>query len=165
MAYMKPPPGDEADKKVQKMPTEEDLQKNIQMIEMARNRIEAYTKEAEAIAAAHRDNLRAKETLTAINEMEKPSEILVPIGGGVFIHAKPTKTKKVLLNLGVDVGAEYGIDKAIEKLEKTMKTLEEKEKAVVVELQKIEVSAEALTRETQGMYERMQKSTMEKKGG
>ena len=164
MAYMKGSQGDEDEKKEQKTPTEEDLQRNIQMIEMARNRIEAFSKEAESIAAAHRDNYRAKETLTAINEMEKPTEILVPIGGGVFIHAKPTKTKKVLLNLGVDVGAEFEIDKAIEKLDKTMKALEEKEKAVVTELQKIEVSAEALTRETQAMYERMQKAAMEKKG-
>jgi len=165
MAYMKNSSDDEDDKKEQKMPTEEDLQKNIQMIEMARNRIEAFTKEAEAIAAAHRDNLRAKETLNAIDEMEKPSEIMIPIGGGVFIHAKPTKTKKVLMNLGVDVGAEYDIEKAIQKLDKAMKSLEEKEKAVVVELQKLEVSAEALTRETQAMYERIQKAAVEKKGG
>ena len=162
---MKGSPDEEDGKKGAKedrIPTEEDLQRNIAIIEMTRNRIEAFTKEAEALSATIRDYIRAKETLEAMRDMEKPSEILVPIGGGMFIHAKPTTTRKVLVNIGTDVGTEFEVEPAIERLEARMKDLEGKEKTVIGELQKMEVQAEALTRETQAMYDRMQKAAREK---
>lgn len=141
-------------------PTEEDLQKQLTVLEIARNRIEAFGREADLLASAMRDHGRATGTLTAVSVMgrKQPSEILVPIGAGVFIFAKPVFTNKVLMNIGHGITAEYPIDDALEKLTKALKDIEEKEKKVVAELERLEASAEALTREVQAMYEEMQRA-------
>jgi len=76
----------------------------------------------------------------------------------VFIFAKPVFTNKVLMNIGNGITAEYPIDDALEKLTKALKDIEEKEKKVVAELERLEASAEALTREVQAMYEEMQRA-------
>jgi uncharacterized protein YlxW (UPF0749 family) len=46
----------------------------------------------------------------------------------------------------------------MEKLTSSLKDLGDKEKKVVAELERLEASAEALTREVQTMYEEMQRS-------
>jgi prefoldin alpha subunit len=140
-------------------PTEEDLQKQLTILEVARNRIEAFSREADLLGSALRDHTRATETLKAIDAMEKkPAEVLVPIGAGVFIFAKPSVTNKVLMNIGNGITAEFAIGDAREKLTSSLKDLEEKEKKVVAELERLEASAEALTHEVQTMYEEMQRA-------
>lgn len=140
-------------------PNEEDLQKQLTILEVARNRIEAFSREADMLASALRDHTRATETLKAIDAMEKkPAEVLVPVGAGVFIFAKPSVTNKVLMNIGNGITAEYPIGDAMEKLTSSLKDLGDKEKKVVAELERLEASAEALTREVQTMYEEMQRS-------
>lgn len=143
-------------------PTEEDLQKQLTVLEIARNRIEAFGREADMLASAMRDHGRATETLKAVSSMsKKPAEILVPIGAGVFIFAKPVSTKTILMNIGNGITAEYDVDDALEKLTKALKDIEEKEKKVVAELERLEASAEAQTREVQAMYEEMQRAKKE----
>jgi prefoldin alpha subunit len=142
------------------VPTEEELQKQITMLEVARSRIEAFSREAEIIVSALRDHSRAADTLEAIKSMsaKNPAEVLIPVGAGVFIYAKPASTNTVLMNIGNGVNAEFGVKDAIEKITANVKDLKEKEKKVVTELQRLEDQAEALTRQAQGMYEQMQKA-------
>jgi len=142
------------------IPTEEELQKQITMLEVARNRIEAFSREAEIITSALRDHSRASDTLEAIKSMpaKKPSEVLVPVGAGVFMYAKPASTNTVLMNIGNGINAEFSIKDAMEKISANIKDLEDKEKKVVTELQRLEDQAEALTRQAQGMYEQMQRA-------
>ena len=146
--------------KKDQIPTEEELQKQITMLEVARNRIEAFGREAELISSALRDHSRAAETLNAIRAMsaKQPAEVLIPVGAGVFIFAKPVSTNTVLMNIGNGVNAEFDVKDAIEKIEANVKDLKDKEKKVVTELQRLEDQAEALTRQAQGMYEQMQKA-------
>jgi len=142
-----------------KVPTEEEFQKQLTMLEVARNRIETFGREADILASALRDAARATETLTAVKKMgKKPAEILIPVGSGVFIYAKPASTQEVIMNIGNGISVEYSVTECIEKLETSIKDLSEKEKKIVAELQRLEQSAEALTREVQGMYEQMQRA-------
>jgi prefoldin alpha subunit len=142
------------------IPTEEELQKQITMLEVARNRIEAFSREAEIIASALRDHARASDTLDAIKSMpaKKPSEVLIPVGAGVFMYAKPASTNTVLMNIGNGINAEFSIKDAIDKIAANVKDLEDKEKKVVTELSRLEGQAEALTRQAQAMYEQMQRA-------
>jgi len=142
------------------IPTEEELQKQITMLEVARNRIEAFSREAEIISSALRDHARASDTLEAIKSMpaKQPSEVLIPVGAGVFMYAKPASTNTVLMNIGNGINAEFGIKDAIDKIAANVKDLAEKEKKVVTELQRLESQAEALTRQAQAMYEQMQRA-------
>jgi prefoldin alpha subunit len=153
------PKGKEGPKK-DHIPTEEELQKQITMLEVARNRIEAFGREAELIATAIRDHSRAADTLEAIKSMpaKKPSQVLVPVGAGVFMYAKPDSTNTVLMNIGNGINAEFSIKDALDKVNANVKDLQEKEKKVVTELTRLEDQAEALTRQAQGMYEQMQRA-------
>lgn len=143
-------------------PTEEDLQKQLTVLEIARNRIEAFSREADMLASAIRDHGRATETLKAVSAMaKKPAEILVPVGAGVFIFAKPASTNTVLMNIGNGITVERSVDDAIEKLTAALKDISEKETKVIAELERLEASAEAQTREVQAMYEEMQRAKKE----
>lgn len=168
MAYMKNPDKDddeegtlkqtEDDKKEDRVPTEEDLQQGLAMLELYKQQMEALAREAERLGASMQDHGRAIETLEAMGKMSKPTEMLVPIGAGVFINVKPTSTKKTIMKVGVGISAEYDVEQALEKVNGSVKAMEEREKKVITDLQKVERTAQALSQQLQAMYERMQQA-------
>lgn len=169
MAYMKDPSDEEDDEapkattdtkedKEDKVPTEEDLQKGLSMLEVYKQQMEAYAREAERIGASLTDHARALDTLNALKNMKQPTEMIIPIGAGVFIHVKPTTTSKTVMKIGAGISAEYEVEATYGKVEEAIKEMEEREKKVITELQKVERTAEALSQQLQASYEQMQKA-------
>ena len=66
----------------------------------------------------------SSQSLDEIKE-SKEKDILVPIGGGVFINSSIKDSSKMLVTLSRDFAIEVDAEKAKEMLEKNKKTLEE----------------------------------------
>ncbi|MEM5777016.1 MAG: prefoldin subunit alpha [Candidatus Aenigmatarchaeota archaeon] len=61
----------------------------------------------------------------SLEEIKDKKDILVPLGGGIFINANINDSKKTIITLSRDVAIETETEKAKEMIEKNKKTLEE----------------------------------------
>jgi len=77
----------------------------------------------------------SKQSLEAIEKAEEGSNILVPTGGGTFVHAKLGKMDTLIVNVGADVSVDMTPEDAMENV---TSRLEEVEKAVQAVSQQLE---------------------------
>jgi len=103
----------------------------LAMIEMYREQMENIEMQSTYIKAIIDDYLKAKLTIENLEKREK-GEILIPIGGGVFVPAKCEGVSKVLVSEGADVvikkdlkGAKESLDRNINALQENLKQLSE----------------------------------------
>ncbi|MEM5801675.1 MAG: prefoldin subunit alpha [Candidatus Aenigmatarchaeota archaeon] len=61
----------------------------------------------------------------SLEEIKDKKDILVPLGGGVFINASINDSKKTIITLSRDIAIETETEKAKEMIEKNKKTLED----------------------------------------
>jgi prefoldin alpha subunit len=94
----------------------------------------------------------SSQTIEEIKEKEK--DILVPIGGGIFVNSLIKDSSRVLLTLSRDFAIEVEIEKAKEMLEKNRKTLERALDDVEEEMVKIQEELERLEPEIRSFVEK-----------
>ena len=58
----------------------------------------------------------SKQSLEAIKNAEEGSNILVPTGGGTFVHAKLGKMDTLIVNVGADVSVDMTPEDAMENV-------------------------------------------------
>ncbi|MEK6852709.1 MAG: prefoldin subunit alpha [Nanoarchaeota archaeon] len=80
----------------------------------------------------------------------KDAEILTNFGSGVFVRAKLTDNKKVLVNIGSRVVVEKSIEEARDIIEKQMNSMEELKNEIRTELLKNIGVLEKLERDIRG---------------
>ncbi|PJB21037.1 MAG: hypothetical protein CO114_07450, partial [Euryarchaeota archaeon CG_4_9_14_3_um_filter_38_12] len=76
--------------------SQEELQKSLYMLELHNAQFSTLAKQLELIESSVNENLRAKETLLNYKKSGEDTELLVPIGGDVFIFASPKNNSKAI---------------------------------------------------------------------
>jgi len=97
----------------------------LALLEAYREELENVDKQIIYIQALVNDYTRAKMTVEKLSEVDKETEILVPIGGGVFIPMKVKKGVKALVSEGADVFIESSLDYAGEAIQRKIDELNE----------------------------------------
>ena len=100
-----------------------DASEYISLFEAYKEQLESLEKQAVYVQAIIEDYTKAKVTMEKLSKTKKDSDVLVPIGGGVFLYAKYDSNAKVLLSEGADVVIERDIDYAIDALQKRIDDL------------------------------------------
>ncbi|HEB37145.1 MAG TPA: prefoldin subunit alpha [Thermoplasmatales archaeon] len=100
-----------------------DASEYISLFEAYKEQLESLEKQAVYVQAIIEDYTKAKVTMEKLSKTKKDSDVLVPIGGGVFLYAKYNSNAKVLLSEGADVVIERDIDYAIDALQKRIDDL------------------------------------------
>jgi prefoldin alpha subunit len=131
------------------MTNDEELQKYMVLIEQYREQINQLEQQSSYIQAALMDYNKAKITLENINGKDKNDEILVPIGGNTFIHAKTTDTSKVLYNIGAGYVTEKKVEEAIKKIDEKIEELQRSHERTAEMIQNIENQANEVTEKAQ----------------
>jgi prefoldin alpha subunit len=131
------------------MTNDEELQRYMVLIEQYREQINQLEQQSSYIQAAIMDYSKAKITLENINGKDKNDEILVPIGGNTFIHAKTTDTSKVLYNIGAGVITEKNAKDAINKIDEKIEELQRSQDKTAELIQNIENQANEVTEKAQ----------------
>ena len=70
--------------------------------------------------------LDARAGVVTLKELgtSSTSEVLIPLGGGVFVNGKTPPVDKILVAIGADVVVEKSIDEALKYLEERVKGME-----------------------------------------
>ncbi len=131
------------------MTNDEELAKYMALIEQYKEQINSLEQQSSYIQAAIMDYNKAKITLENINDSKKDDDILVPIGGNTFIHAKTTDTSKVLFNVGAGIVTEKKSNDAIKKIDEKIEELQRSQDKVISLIENIQNQANEVSEKAQ----------------
>jgi len=138
------------------MTKEEEITRNLTMIEYYKEQLGSIDMQAQYLQAAIADFHKAKITVEQLHNAADKSEILIPIGGGTFLNGVLTDHSKVLVDIGAGLVAEKTVDDAVKKIEERIKALQENQEKLTSMAQKLENDATELSQKTQKMMNESQ---------
>ncbi len=94
-----------------------EAQRLAQELTYLRQALEALQSRATALATLRESLNSAKEVLEELKRRSEGDEILVPIGGGVYVLASVRKVDYVLVQLGARYAIEKKVDDAIKYID------------------------------------------------
>jgi prefoldin alpha subunit len=104
----------------------------------------------------------SQQSLNDMKDLKPDTPILVPVGGGAFIHAKTAPLDKVIVGIGADVSIEMecskaleDVNKRLEEVEKTLSAVEEQLSQVLAQMQSHQEAGNRLSAELQGEVTRV----------
>jgi prefoldin alpha subunit len=99
----------------------------------------------------------SQQSLNDMKELKPETPVLVPVGGGAFVHAQTTDLSKVIIGIGANVSIEMDLPKALEDInkrledvERTMAAVEEQLAKVLAQMQSHQEVGNRLSTELQG---------------
>ena len=130
------------------MTNDDELTKYMVLIEQYKEQLTTLETQTSYLQAAIADYSKAKITLENLENADKESELLFPIGGNTFIEATTKNTSKVLVDIGGSLITEKTPDMAIKKIEKRIDDFQKNQEKLIEMIQKLqneatEVSAKA----------------------
>jgi prefoldin alpha subunit len=141
------------------MPTEEDkkeLENSLITLEYYKAQLEAMSKQSETLTVLLSDYLRAKETLENLKKLKGNDEMLIPIGGAVFVFAKIGDPSKAIMNIGADVLSEEGAESILRRLEKKIDETKEIGRKLEENVIKIQQQMGVVSQRAQELYQKSQ---------
>jgi len=132
---------------------QEDKETCVALIEAYKEQLEALEGQSAYLQAMVNDYLKAKITIENLEKLKK-GEILLPIGGGIYVPAVCEKVEKVLVAEGADVVIEKDLKSAIESIDKRIRDLQETISRIGETYQKIQDRIEELTRKLRELLEK-----------
>jgi len=135
------------------MTTEEEITRNLTLIEYYKQQLESIDVQLQYLQEALGDYQRAKITVEQLLNADENTEILIPVGGSAFVNGSLKNTSNVLIGVGAGLVMEKTIDEAIAKLDERMKKLQENQEKIVSLGQKLQAEAMELSQKTQKMMD------------
>lgn len=120
------------------MMEEKDVEQAMYTIEQLKQQVENMNRQRQMIMISLEEHMRARLTLGENSKETSDHEILVPLGANTFMYAKTTNNEKVLIGIGADVVIEDTVPSAMEKLDTTIKLLEDTDKRIATRITDME---------------------------
>jgi len=131
------------------MANDEELQRYMIQIEQYKEQISNLEMQMNYIQSAVAEYNRAKVTVENLEKLEKETEMIIPLGGGAFIDAKPTNSSKVLVDIGSGYITEKNYEDAVKKINERIEMLEKTQERVQSMMQQIEKEATEISQKAQ----------------
>jgi prefoldin alpha subunit len=135
------------------MTKEEEITKNLSLIEYYREQLNNIEMQSQYLQAAIIDYQKAKLTVEQLNKSDDNTEILVPVGTGTFINASAKSTSKVLTDIGAGYVTEKPIEEAIKKIDERIEKLQENQKKLIEMATQVQTEAIELSNKTQKLVD------------
>ena len=131
------------------MTTEEDVTRNLTLIEYYKEQLSSLDMQMQYLQAAMADYQKAKMTIEQLEKTEEKTDIIVPVGSGVYINALAKDTSKVLLDIGAGVVTEKTVENALKKIDERIEYMQESQKKLLTIAQQVQAEATELSEKTQ----------------
>jgi len=133
---------------------EEEIQRQLYQIELYKQQINRLQEELGKIELLKLEILKSIESMEGLKQSK---EVLVPLGGGVFVRAVVEDRDKVIVNVGADVFVEKSIDETIEDLKGSSEELIRAESRIKEQIAKTLAVVEKLQKELESKVSVMEK--------
>jgi len=131
------------------MNKDEELQRYMIQIEQYKEQLSNLEMQISYIQSAVAEYNRAKVTVENLEKLDKETEMIIPIGGGAFINAKPTKSSKVLVDIGSGYVAEKNYEDAAKKIDERIEMLEKTHEKIKSMMEQLESEATEVSQKAQ----------------
>ena len=135
---------------------QDELQESMFKLELIKTQLEGLSQQGELFEITTNELIRARETLTNIKELPSDKEILIPIGGDVFIYSTVSDVKKVLISIGSGTMIEDETENAIEKLDNRLVNLTQTNQNILQTISRLQQQAQDLSMKIQELSREMQ---------
>jgi prefoldin alpha subunit len=102
---------------------ERKVQSLLAEFRLLESRLNEVNSQREILTRAFLDARAGVATLKGL-DTSSTSEVLIPLGGGVFVNGKAPPVEKLLVAIGADVVVEKSLDEALKYLEERVKGME-----------------------------------------
>lgn len=135
----------------------EEIQRNMVLIEYYKEQLATLEYQTQLTQAALTDYHKAKITLNQLGKNKQASDVLIPVGGGIFLNSTLQDTTKVLIDIGAGYITEKTPEDAITKLEERIKNMQENQEKLLETAQQLQNEANELSEKTQKLMNQNQK--------
>jgi len=142
-----------AEKKPKKVDTPEELAIRYNFF---KSQAEHDLQELQKLELVKNDHLVAKATLSSIQQVEKDNDLLLPIGGNVFVNGTLSDPENVLMEIGSGVAVRKSVPDAIAKLDSLLEELANREKELASNIKFYENEIQEMLPKIQKYQERFQ---------
>lgn len=139
------------------MTKDEELARYMAIIEQYKEQMSQLEMQGQYLQAAVADYHKAKLTIEQLNNAEKDTEILLPIGGSSFITATTKEPSKVLFDIGAGIVAEKTSEDAIKRIEKRLEELQKTQERLIEAIQNLQNEAAEVSAKAQKLMQEEQK--------
>jgi prefoldin alpha subunit len=139
------------------MTAEEEINKNLAILEYYKEQINAVDMQSQLMQAALSDYYKAKMTIEQLKNTDQKSEILIPLGGGTFLNGSIQDSQKILVDIGAGYVTEKTVDDALEKVEERIVKLQKNQEKLITTAQKLQNESAELSQKTQKLFEDSQR--------
>jgi prefoldin alpha subunit len=129
------------------MSSEQEMSQALYVLEQYKAQAENLSRQRQMVMISLEEHMRAKLTITECAATKEGTEMLVPVGANAFLFAKVHTPDTVLLGIGADVIIEDSPNGAVEKLDESIRMLEDADKRICARIAEIEQQSAALSAE------------------
>jgi prefoldin alpha subunit len=113
---------------------EKQLRRLVSEIRMMENTVQILEQRLQLLEASIAELHLAQGSLGDLKDVEPDSNLLVPVGGGVFMNARLGDLGKVIVGIGADVSVEMEYGKALEDVGGRLQEMEKAQESVQEQL-------------------------------
>ena len=134
------------------MQSSQEYQEQVYKFRILQEQRDMFQNQLEIINASLRNILNTKKTVENLKQgINEGDEILVPIGGLVYLKADIKETKKVLLGVTQDIIIEKNLDDTLEFLENLIEQHNNQLQFISQQLQNLDVNLQQVSQLLQSM--------------
>jgi len=131
------------------MSRDEELSKYAILIENYKEQLNYLDMQYSYLQTAIADCNKAKITLDQMSKTDNNTDILVPIGGGVFVNANMKNNSKVLFDIGAGLATEKNSEDAIKKIDSRIENLQKTQEKLITMMQQLQAEATEVSEKAQ----------------
>ncbi|MBI4416795.1 MAG: prefoldin subunit alpha [Euryarchaeota archaeon] len=135
---------------------EAELRRAVASLELIRAQMDALARQEDLLRVTLEEIVRARESLTRLQQGGVGAELLMPIGANSFVYGTLKNAERVIVGIGSDVAVELEIPAAVERLDERMKAIEDVERGLAGRMAELEVAAQEHNARVQELYAKAQ---------
>jgi len=143
--------------------SEQELRETMSAIDINRAQLDNVSRQQEMVRLSVEEHLRAHETLAQYFKAEENEEILVPIGAGVFLHARVGNKTSCIAPVGAGVMMEKEMADITKMLDKQIEELKKASTELAEQAEKISYAIEELSKNAREQYNTLQQPSSKMK--
>lgn len=113
---------------------EDVLRRILYELQMMEGTAQVLQQRLQVLTNAQAELRMSQQSLDDMKGLKEDTPLLVPVGGGAFVHAKTASLEKVIVGVGADVSIEMELPKALEDVQKRLEEVEKTATAVEEQL-------------------------------
>ncbi|MCX8174157.1 MAG: prefoldin subunit alpha [Thermoplasmata archaeon] len=124
---------------------DEEVQAYLMQLEEYEKNMNALANQQELMRKSLDEHLKVLETLKNFATLEKDTEILIPLGAGVFLPGNSKNMDRVIINIGGNIFMEANMEKATDMVGKRVNNIKEAIEKISRQMAAIEREAGKIT--------------------